>query len=307
MIANLFKKSSHLNYFISGFLILSGAFLNQFEANSDEAILYQIYASTILFFIAFSVMIITDTFFKQNKFIKDNGYYKMFYALLFIAIPVIKINLYILLSPFLLFFSIYNFNRSFASKTNVKPFFDTGLFISFMTLLYPFNVLFFIIPFVLILTSRGNQYKRLFLLFLPLLVIIFIAYPIFNILESYRIQKVLGEWTWQLKPLNTPIGTQLFWYVTIGFGLLMLLLDLFKEKDFYGYQKQNYKWITLFFLIVIFMIYGTNNTILLFYLLFPVSIFAGRASQRMKSDFLRNILPTFIIIGTILLNSALFN
>jgi hypothetical protein len=27
----------------------------------------------------------------------------------------------------------------------------------------------------------------------------------------------------------------------------------------------------------------------------------------MKSDFLRNILPTFIIIGTILLNSALFN
>jgi hypothetical protein len=123
MIANLFKKSSHLNYFISGFLILSGAFLNQFEANSDEAILYQIYASTILFFIAFSVMIITDTFFKQNKFLKDSGYYKMFYALLFIAIPVIKINLYILLSPFLLFFSIYNFNRSFASKTNVKPFF----------------------------------------------------------------------------------------------------------------------------------------------------------------------------------------
>jgi hypothetical protein len=186
-------------------------------------------------------------------------------------------------------------------------FFDTGLFISFMTLLYPFNVLFLIIPFVLILTSRGNQYKRLFLLFLPLLVIVFIAYPIFSILESYRIHKVLGEWTWQLKPLNTPIGTQLFWYVTIGFGLLMLFLDLFKEKDFYGYQKQNYKWITLFFLIVIFMIYGTNNTILLFYLLFPVSIFAGRASQRMKSDFLRNILPTFIIIGTILLNSALFN
>ena len=36
MIANLFKKSNDLNYFISGFLILIGAFSNQFEVVSTK-------------------------------------------------------------------------------------------------------------------------------------------------------------------------------------------------------------------------------------------------------------------------------
>ena len=307
MIANLFKKSNDLNYFISGFLILLGSFLNQFEVVGAEGSLSQTHASIILFLIAFAFMIFTDSYLKQQNFLKKRSDYKMFYALLFIAIPVIKINLYILLAPFLLLFSIYNMNLSFASKTNVKPFFDTGLFIAFTTLLYPFNALFFIIPFLLIITSNGNQFKRLLSLFLPLLVIIFIAYPIFSILEIDRIQENLGEWTWQLEPLNSAIATQLFWYVTIGFGLLMLLLDLLKLKDLYGYQKQNHRGIVLIFLIVLFMIYGTNNTTLLFYLLFPISIFVVRVTQRIKSDFSRNILPTLIIIGILLLKFQLFN
>ena len=307
MIANLFKKSNDLNYFITGFLILLGSFLNQFEAVSAEGVLSQTYDSIILFLIAFSFMIFTDSYLKQQNFFKKRSDYKMFYALLFIAIPVIKINLYILLAPFLLLFSIYNMNLSFASKMNVKPFFDTGLFIAFTTLLYPFNALFFIIPFLLIITSNGNQFKRLLSLFLAPLVIAFIAYPIFSILEIDRIQENLSQWTWELKPFALTLGTQLFWYVTIGFGLLMLIVDLSKAKDLFGYQKQNHSWIILFFLIVLFTIYGTNNTTLLFYLLFPISIFVGRVSQRMKSDFSRNILPTLIIIGILLLKFPLFN
>ena len=307
MIANLFKKSNDLNYFISGFLILIGAFSNQFEVVSTEGSLSQTYASIIIFLIAFSGMIFMDIYLKQQNFLKKNSDYKMFYALLFIAIPSIKINLYILLAPFLLFFSIYNMNLSFALRTNFKPYFDTGLFIAFATLLYPFNALFFIIPFLLMLTSNGNQLKRLFLLFLPPLVIAFIAYPIFSILEIDRIQEDLRKWTWEFKPFHLPLGTKLFWYVTIGFGLLMLIFDLLKEKDLFGYQKQNYTWIILFFLIVLFMIYGTNDTTLLFYLLFPISIFVGRVTHRMKSDFSRNILPTLIIIGIILLKFPLFN
>ena len=307
MIANLFKKSNYLNYFISGFLILIGAFSNQFEVVSSKGSLSQTYASIIIFLIAFSVMIFMDVYLKQQNFFKKSSDYKMFYALLFIAIPTIKINLYILLAPFLLFFSTYNMNLSFASKTNFKPYFDTGLFIAFATLLYPFNALFFIIPFLLMLTSNGNQLKRLFLLFLPPLVIAFIAYPIFSILEIDRIQEELRKWTWEFKPFDLPLGTKLFWYVTIGFGLLMLIVDLLKGNDLFGYQKQNYIWIILFFLIVLFMIYGTNDTTLLFYLLFPISIFVGRVTHRMKSDFSRNILPTLIIIGIILLKFPLFN
>jgi hypothetical protein len=307
MIANFFKKSNYLNYFISGFLILLGAFSNQFEAVSAEGSLSQIYASTTIFLIAFSVMIFMDVYLKQQNFFKKSSDYKMLYALLFVAIPVVKINLYILLAPFLIFFSIYNMNLSFASKTNIKPFFDTGLFITFATLLYPFNALLFIIPFLLIITSNGNQSKRLFLLFLPLLVIAFIAYPIFSILEIDRIQEDLGKWTWELKSFDLPLESKLFWYGTIGFGLLMSIVDLLKEKDLFGYQKQNHTWIILFFLIVLFMIYGTNDTTLLFYLLFPISIFVGRVNQRMKSDFSRNIFPTLIIIGIILLKFPFFN
>tara|TARA_B110000444_G_scaffold153029_1_gene143191 strand:+ start:414 stop:1337 length:924 start_codon:yes stop_codon:yes gene_type:complete len=307
MIANFFKKSNYLNYFISGFLILLGAFSNQFEAVSAEGSLSQIYASTTIFLIAFSVMIFMDVYLKQQNFFKKSSDYKMLYALLFVAIPVVKINLYILLAPFLIFFSIYNMNLSFASKTKIKPFFDTGLFITFATLLYPFNALLFIIPFLLIITSNGNQSKRLFLLFLPLLVIAFIAYPIFSILEIDRIQEDLGKWTWELKSFDLPLESKLFWYGTIGFGLLMSIVDLLKEKDLFGYQKQNHTWIILFFLIVLFMIYGTNDTTLLFYLLFPISIFVGRVNQRMKSDFSRNIFPTLIIIGIILLKFPLFN
>ena len=120
MIANLFKKSNDLNYFISGFLILIGAFSNQFEVISTEGSLSQTYASIIVFLIAFSVMIFMDVYLKQQNFFKKSSDYKMFYALLFIAIPSIKINLSTLLAPFLLFFSIYNMNLSFSSKTNFK-------------------------------------------------------------------------------------------------------------------------------------------------------------------------------------------
>ena len=94
MIANLFKKSNYLNYFISGFLILLGSFLNQFEGVSAERGLSQTYDSIILFLIAFAFMIFTDSYLKQQNFFKKRSDYKMFYELLFIAIPVIKINFY---------------------------------------------------------------------------------------------------------------------------------------------------------------------------------------------------------------------
>lgn len=68
MIANLFKKSNDLNYFISGFLILIGAFSNQFEVISTEGSLSQTYASIIVFLIAFSVMIFMDVYLKQQNF-----------------------------------------------------------------------------------------------------------------------------------------------------------------------------------------------------------------------------------------------
>ncbi len=72
------------------------------------------------------------------------------------------------------------------------------------------------------------------MLFLPPLVIAFIAYPIFSILEIDRIQEDLRKWTWELKPFDLPLGTQFFWYVTIGFGLLMLIVDLSEgERSFW--------------------------------------------------------------------------
>ncbi len=160
MIANFFNKSTPVTTFaifiLMSFVILVSIFTS---AAVEFSLIFVLKKLAILFFLMitfFLVQFIT----KKNGLIKDNAYDLLLMVIFIAMFPKITENSELLLAHFILLLS---FRRVYSLRTIKNPkekLFDSSFYIGIATLIYPWCILYIILPYVAIINFNKRTIRN---------------------------------------------------------------------------------------------------------------------------------------------------
>lgn len=299
MIANVFSKTSPLNYLMISVISIFFYSFYQFSRIDTEITISILLQKTVIMFLLTLSFIFVNIISQKNNLTKLNSYTLLLYSIFFILFPSIFNNPNVIIANLFVLLAV---NKLFALKNLKKSkqkIFDASFWILIASVFHFWCILFLFLVFTAILFHVGRDYKNWIIPFIALLSVA-ILLVLFQLVFSYDLQSMIYD--------NVSISFNFSYFETVYQNIALALfasvaIFIFSTQTFEINNKPlnlqgTYKKVVLMFVlaVLIYVLSNHKNNSFLIYSFVPLSILGANFIEKIQTYWMKEV-TIYILIG----------